>query len=87
MGYWSIGAVAFRDVNHDSKKDIIIIAYNGEEVNEAGIYLCNNNRFILDNKLNAYINAGHKNTKTISDVLKATENYYKSGIMVKSSLS
>jgi hypothetical protein len=77
LGYWNIEAVAFRDINHDSKKDIIIIAYNGKEVNEAGVYLCNNNRFILDNKLNTYINTYFKNTKTVSDVLRATGNYYK----------
>lgn len=80
-GYLCIRAVAFMDANNDGKKDIIVIARlnsaDGTEVDEAGVYLYNNNGFTLDNKLNTDLNTNLKKDKTISEVLKAAKNYYK----------
>jgi len=81
LGYLCIRAVSFMDVNNDGNKDVIIITLlnstDGTEVDEAGVYLYNSNCFTFDNKLNTSINTKLNNTKTVSDVLKATKNYYK----------
>ena len=81
LGYYGITAVAFRDVNNDNRKDIIIVANvksNKEtEVDEVGVFLNKSNGFVIDKKLNTYLNSKLADIKTISDVLKLTKNYYK----------
>lgn len=81
LGYYGIRAVAFNDVNHDGKKDVIIIAALNQigevEYDEAKVYLSTENNFSMDRKLNSCIDENLKATKTVSDVLAAAKNYFK----------
>lgn len=81
LGYYYLPAISFKDVNQDGNKDIIIIAScntnSYDSLDEVAVYLYNDHNFIADNKLNSYINKTLKDSKTIADVLKITQNYYK----------
>lgn len=81
LGYYYLPAISFKDINQDGNKDIIIIADRNtnsyDSIDEVGVYLYNNNNFIVDNKLNNYINTALKPSKTISEILKVAQNYYK----------
>ncbi len=81
LGYYSIRAISFNDVNHDGNNDVIIIsALNKDqypELDEAKVYLSDKNNFIMDDKFNAYINTTLKDTKIVSDVLNAGKDFFK----------
>lgn len=81
LGYYYLPAISFKDVNRDGNKDVIIIAScntnSYDSIDEVAVYLYNDHNFIADNKLNSYINKTLKDSKTIADVLKVTQNYYR----------
>lgn len=84
--YDNVGAVAFRDINNDHKKDIIIISYYLMGAGPDGmtprpgvtIYIASDNSFYIPEELDADIEENVMNeNRTIEYICQYAQNYFK----------